>query len=97
MEYHGIEISDRAIEMLLDNSIRFELKTKCFFNDERFRLVYLFTEDLAKIVPIIEEYGQDGMNALKSYIERTLPWRGYITPKFERALKDVKHQKIFRN
>ena len=86
MIYHNMDINDKVIEELFDNSYTIVLKSNdsnCDFE------ISLFIEDVVKIAPIIDEYGQDGINALVCYIYRCLPMEGARTPNFERALQKI--------
>jgi len=51
--------------------------------------VEIDVDDLYWIGPIVEKYGNEGLNACMSFIRKQKPIKPYITKNFKKALKEL--------
>ena len=77
-------------EILLDSSFGITLNANDFFGYACGDEVYLDVGNYHWAIPIIKEYGVDGISAVMSHVRGGMPLKPYRTKEFNKAMKELK-------
>jgi hypothetical protein len=87
-----MEIKAETYKLLLQDAFTITLNANDFFEYATADGVNLETDDLPWVLPIVQEYGQDGINAVLAYIRKQEPLAYWINLKYETAMNKLKLQ-----
>lgn len=79
----------KTLKKLIDGSFGISLNANDFFNYASADTILLDPLDLKWVLPIVEKYKYNGLDACMSYIAGIKPLEPYITPSFQEALKEL--------
>jgi hypothetical protein len=74
---------------ILENTLTFTVSCNDFFNYASADIIEIDTLNLEWIIPIVEKFGDDGMDACISYIRKQKPIPHFLTEKFNNAYKSI--------
>lgn len=79
-----------SIAELLDNAFTIEMNANDFFGYACADSVRIDIVDLEWVIPIVEKYPNDGINAVMSFIREQFPLPTYQTKNFKLALDEIR-------